>query len=107
MKRLILALILCMAASLAEAKCPGDPNDGKRVTVTGRIFYADKQDAKYFFGLEECRILVHAKNNGKGACKIGRTLTATGTFYVCDMISECFKEFGDMDAIDASRITCR
>ena len=107
MKKLFLVLMLCAGATATQAKCPGDPNDGKRVTVTGKIFYADQQGGKYFFGLEECRILVHATSNGKGACTIGKSLTATGTFYVCDWLSECYKEDGDMDALEASRIACR
>jgi len=106
-KKLILILLFCTVATAAQAKCPGDPDDGKRVTVTGKVFYADRQGATYFFGLEECRILVHAKNNGKGACKVGRTLTATGIFYFCDWLGDCVKEAGDMDAIEASKISCR
>lgn len=107
MKRLIFVLLFSAAASVAQAKCPGDPEDGKRVTVTGRIFYADRQNDKYFFGLEECQILVQAKNNAKGACKKGKTMTVTGTFYFCDWLGDCVTEAGDMDAIEASKLSCR
>ncbi|MBK1870863.1 hypothetical protein [Taklimakanibacter albus] len=107
MMKLLLVLLFCTAASAAQAKCPSDSDDGKRVTVTGKISYADRQGAKYFFGLEECGILVHAKSNGKGACKLGRTLTVTGTFYACDFLGDCMKELGDADVIEASKLTCR
>ena len=107
MKKLFLVVLFCTAATAAQATCPSESDDGKRVTVTGKISYADREGAKYFFGLEECGILVHAKNNGKGACKLGRTLTATGTFYACDFLGDCMKELGDMDAIEASKISCR
>lgn len=107
MKKLLLVLLFCTAATAAQAKCPGDSDDGKRVTVTGKISYADRQGAKYFFGLEECGILVHATSNGKGACKLGRKLTVIGTFYSCDFLGDCMKELGDADVIEASKLTCR
>lgn len=107
MKKLLPVLLFCAAAPAAQAKCPGDSDDGRRVTVTGKISYADRQGAKYFFGLEECGILVHAKSNGKGACKLGRTLTVTGTFYACDFLGDCMKELGDADVIEASKLSCR
>lgn len=107
MKKVLLVLLCVTAASSAQAKCPGEADDGKRVTVAGKISYADRQGAKYFFGLEECGILVHANSNGKGACKLGRTLTVTGTFYACDFLGDCMKELGDADVIEASKLTCR
>jgi hypothetical protein len=107
MKKLLLVLLFCTAASTSQAKCPGDSDDGKRVTVNGKIAYADRQSGKFLFGLEECGILVHANSNGKGACKLGRTLTVTGTFYACDFLGDCMKELGDMDAIEASKVTCK
>lgn len=107
MKKLLLVLLFCTAASAAQAKCPSESDDGKRVTVTGKISYADRQGAKYFFGIEECGILVHANSNGKGACKLGRTITVTGTFYSCDFLGDCMKELGDADVIEASKLTCR
>lgn len=107
MKKLILILLLCTGATSAQAKCPGERDDGKRVTATGKIFYADRQGGTYFFGLEECQILVHAKNNAKGACKKGKTMTVTGTFYFCDWLGDCVKEAGDMDAIEATKLSCR
>lgn len=109
MKKVLLVLLCVTAASSAQAKCPGEADDGKRVTVAGKISYADRQGAKYFFGLEECGILVHANSNGKGACKLGRKLTVTGTFYSCDadFSGSCMKELGDPDVIEASKLSCR
>ena len=107
MKKLLLVLLFCTTATAAQANFPGDSDDGKRVTVTGKISYADRQGDKYFFGLEECGILVHANSNGKGACKLGRKLTVTGTFYSCDFLGDCMKELGDADVIEASKLTCR
>lgn len=109
MKKLLFVVLFCTAATAAQAKCPGESDDSKRVTVTGKISYADRQGAKYFFGLEECDILVHAKSNGKGACKLGRTLTVTGTFYSCDadFTGSCMKELGDADVIEATKLSCR
>ena len=46
-------------------------------------------------------------DNGKGACKLGRKLTVTGTFYSCDFLGDCMKELGDADVIEASKLTCR
>lgn len=107
MKTLWLALLLVTVAAAAQAKCPGEADDGKRVTITGKISYADRQGAKYHFGVEECDLYIHADSNGKGACKIGRKLTATGVFYSCNFLGDCMKEIGDADVIEASKISCR
>lgn len=107
MKKLLLVLLFLTGATASHAKCPGDSADGKRVTVTGKISYADRQSDKFLFGLEECGILVHATSNGKGACKLGKKLTVTGTFYSCDFLGDCMKELGDADVIEASKLTCR
>lgn len=104
-----LALLLVTAATAAQAKCPGEADNGKRVTVTGKIIYVGRQGAKHDFGLEECGILVHAKSSSKGACKLGRKLTVTGTFYSCDAdwSGSCMKELGDPDIIEATKVSCR
>jgi hypothetical protein len=107
MTRFLCVLLVCATWSAARAACPGERDDGKQVKVTGRIVTAARQNGKYFFELKECRILVQADNDAKGACKTGKTLTATGTFYLCDWLSECYDEDTDMDAIEASRISCR
>lgn len=107
MGRLVLILLMCVIANTAKAACPGDRDDGKRVTVAGTIFHVEQGDGKHYFGLKECGILVEAKHNGKGSCKVGKTLTATGMFIRCDWLIECYKEDGDLDIIQASKVACR
>jgi hypothetical protein len=107
MKKFILIITFCAGSIVVEAKCPGEIDDGKRVTVAGKLAYAEGRNGKYLFGVEQCQVLIHAKSNGNGACKLGRTLTATGTYYLCDPGDGCFKDIGDMDMMDANKISCR
>lgn len=90
----------------AFAACPGERDDGKRVTVTGKIVYGHRDGGKRLFGLEECHIVVELKSKASGACRIGRTATVTGKFFSCDANFECISEDGDNDVIEASKMVC-
>jgi hypothetical protein len=98
---------LCLAAGQAwAASCPGERQDGKRVTVTGKIVRMEPATSGgYSFQIKECGDVV-IFGNSKMACRVGGRITATGKFWFCS--EDDFYETGcDFDEFDASTVSCR
>ena len=98
------------SAGLAWAACPGESDDGKRLTVKGTVNFAEKDpDGGYGYGIEECPIYIMSNRNDGGACKVGSKISATGKFFSCeaDFLGECDPDFGDPDWMEEAKVSCR
>jgi hypothetical protein len=101
------AIGLCLAAGQAwAATCPGERQDGKRLTVTGTIGHMERApDGGYSFQIKECGDVV-IFNKSKKTCRVGGKITATGKFWFCS--EDDFYDTGcDFDEFDASSVSCR
>ena len=97
-----------VSATSALAACPGEKDDGKRLTVRGTLEYAEKEDGGYGFGIKECWIYIEAKGNDGGACKVGKKITATGKFSSCEAnIWDCDPDLGDPDYLESAKVSCK
>ena len=103
-------LILSAGASSVAAGCPGEKDNGKRVTVRGTVNYVGQDaDGGYGFGIEECDVYIMSSQNGGGACKAGSKLSATGKFFSCEahFLGGCDPDLGDPDWMEGAKVTCK
>ena len=112
MGRLSVLAVVCLVAGVAPATfalaaCPGENDDGKRLTVRGTLDYVGKESGGYGFGIKECAIYIESKGNDGGACKVGRKITATGKFYSCEADIMCDFELGDPDVMEGAKVSCQ
>ena len=108
MKRTSLALLAILgtwaiAGPAAAAQCPGERQDGKRVTMTGTIKSMNKGFGRmHNFFTRECPDIAIIGKNAPG-CRVGAKIKATGEFSYCDYLfdDDCFD-----DVLLRSTITC-
>lgn len=97
----------CLTAGhVWAASCPGEHQHQKRVTVSGTIAQMQSVDGGYAYVTKQCdEVVIYGKRNK--ACRVGGKISATGTFYSCDVMFWDLDEGCDFDELEDAAVSCR